>query len=149
MWLKGEARFVGAAILLLVSFSMRTRGDCSDTDVSNATSLTRQHVMARYDFVFTGKVIRAAPYSSETLFEVDRVWKGALHRHASFLIAAVATQWAQAGHTYLMLLRQCRNCVGKQVIYEVDCSGGMDVENEDALNLLKQLGRAKPPLTSR
>ena len=141
-----EVRFVGAAILLVVSFSMRARADCSDTVGSNAKLLRPQQVLARYDLVFTGKVIRGAPYSAETLFEVDRVWKGTLYRHASLLIAAVDRQWAKAGHTYLMLLWECRDCVGRRLIYEVGCTGGMDTENDDALNLLRQLGRAKPPL---
>jgi hypothetical protein len=139
-----ELRIIfSTAMIVVAAIGARPTAEC--VGVPGARALTIRQLMAQHDFVFTGNVIQSAPYSSDTLFEVDRVWKGRLHRHASFLIAAVGPQWAKPGHTYLMLLWQCRDCVGKRLIYEVGCRGGMDIENEETQTILKQLGPGKPP----
>jgi hypothetical protein len=101
-------------------------------------------MIARYDLVFTGKVIQSAPYSVHTVFEIDRVWKGNLRRFTSLLIPTV-TQWVRPGQRYLMLMWLCHDCAGPKPIYDVVCSDRMDVADGDVQNLLKRLGAGRRP----
>ena len=121
------------------------RGDCVNIAPPIVKSLTPRDVMARYDLVFTATVIQSAPYSAHTLFDVDRVWKGDLHRYTSLLIPSVTPLWARPGQRYLMLMWVCHECAGPKPIYDVACTGGLDVEDGDVQNLLKRLGAGRRP----
>ena len=62
---------VGIATMLVLSPTVRTTAECVTVVVPGAKPLAVRRLMAQYDLVFRGKVIRTEKYG-DTVFEVDR-----------------------------------------------------------------------------
>jgi hypothetical protein len=103
--------------------------------------------------VFSGTVIKSAVDLLETTFEVDRVWKGEVRRRTTLTLypglESHGVSYFKEGMAYLVFAsvmpRLVRTDDGRDTpIFEIGgCSPTRPLS--DAQELVKQLGRAKPP----
>jgi hypothetical protein len=103
--------------------------------------------------VFSGTVIKSAEDLLETTFDVDRVWKGEVRRRTTLTLypglESHGVSYFKEGMAYLVFAsvmpRLVRTDDGRDTpIFEIGgCSPTRPLS--DAQELVKQLGRAKPP----
>jgi hypothetical protein len=140
---------LGVAIVLGALGANASASECVVIKVPGAKPPTFRQFKAQFDLIFTGTVIRGMPNSAETMFQVDRVWKGKIKRETTLLIPDLTGFGPRAGRTYLMFLERCRvGCTGWEPIYDAvgPCGWGQyEISDDRAQPLLKQLGPGTPP----
>jgi hypothetical protein len=120
--------------------------ECVTITVPGSKPLTTQQWIAMYDLVFTGTVIRSIEDSTETVFVVDRVWRGRVKHETALVMLPTVMGFLEKGRSYLVMANRCRGCGGTEPMYDMGhCSPNRDLATAETQELLKQLGPGRPP----